>query len=83
MKLIYEAGWNTYEEWGAIEIYVDEDYFDIYYVKHGGRSVYSSMEDPDWEEPYLANEYEVSVLKEKWDLIEKENEEYWNRNGGF
>lgn len=83
MKLIYEAGWSSYEEWGGIEIYVDEDYSDMYYVKLGGHSVYSSMKDPDWEEPYLATEYDVMVLKEEWEQIETENEEYWNRNGGF
>ena len=81
MKLIYESGWHSYEEWGGIEIYVDEDYSDMYYVKLGGRSVYSSMDDPEWEELYLATEYDVMVLKEKWNQIKKENEEYWEHNG--
>ena len=81
MKLIYESGWHSYEEWGGIEIYVDEDYSDMYYVKLGGRSVYSSMDDPEWEELYLAAEYDVMVLKEKWNQIKKENEEYWEHNG--
>jgi hypothetical protein len=31
----------------------------------------------------LANEYDVSILKEQWDQIEKENAEYWDTNGGF
>jgi hypothetical protein len=81
VKLIYESGWHSYEEWGGIEIYVDEDYSDMYYVKLGGRSVYSSMDDPEWEELYLAAEYDVMVLKEKWNQIKKENEEYWEHNG--
>lgn len=81
MQLVYEAGWQTYEEWGAIRIYEDVD--GCFHVEHGGRSVYSSHKDPDWEEPYVAPFETVLELIEEWDQIEKENEEYWNRNGGY
>lgn len=81
MHLVYEANWNTYEEWGGIRIY--EDSAECFHVEHGGRSVYSSHKDPDWEEPYIVPYETVLELIDEWDQIEKENEEYWNRNGGF
>lgn len=81
MKLVYEANWHTYEEWGGIRIYEDND--GCFHVERGGRSVYSSHKDPDWEEPYIVPFETVLELVDEWDQIEKENEEYWNHNGGF
>lgn len=78
MKLVYEGHWNSYEEWGGIRIFEDED--DCLYVQLGNRSVYSSPKDPDWEEPYIAPIETVFELMDEWDQIEKENEEYWEHN---
>jgi hypothetical protein len=83
MQLVYEASWSSYEEGGEIRIYVDADYSDMFYVHEGGTSVMAPVGEPYWQEPYLANEYDVSILKEQWDQIEKENAEYWDTNGGF
>ncbi len=78
MNLVYEANWNTYEEWGGVRIYEDED--GCFHVQHGGRSVYSSHKDPDWEEPYVVSMDTVLEVIDEWVAIEKENEEYWERN---
>jgi hypothetical protein len=75
MQLVYEGNWNTYEEWGGIRIY--EDIHECFWVEHGGRSVYSSHKDPDWEEPYIVSFETVLELIDEWDQIEKENEEHW------
>jgi len=76
--LHYEASWHTYEEWGGIRIYSDEDYSDMFYVQLGGYSVYSSHDEPEWQEPYLADTDEVIKLIDEWEQIQKENkEEYW------
>jgi hypothetical protein len=82
-QLIYEGNWHSYEEWGGVRIYSDDEYADMFYVELGGHSVYSEPGQPDWEEPYLANMEHVLDLIDEWDQIEKENEEYWERNGGF
>lgn len=81
MQLVYEANWHTYEEWGGIRIY--EDIHERFYVELGGRSVWSSFNDPDWEEPYIVSPETALELICEWDRIEQENEEYWNRNGGY
>jgi hypothetical protein len=81
LKLAYEAQWSTYEEGASIQIYEDPAYSDMFYVREGAANPYHS--GPYWEEPYLATEYDVMVLKEEWEQIQKENEEYWERNGGF
>lgn len=78
MQLVYEGNWNTYEEWGGIRIYEDDDGY--FHVQLGGRSVYSSHKDPDWEELYIAPFETILELIEEWTEIEKENEEYWERN---
>ena len=86
MQLVYEGNWHTYEEWGGIRIYEDagpENTDGLFHVEHGGHSVYSSPKDPDWEEPYVVSFETVLDLIDEWEQIEKENEEYWNRNGGF
>jgi hypothetical protein len=82
-QLIYEGNWHTYEEWGGIRIYSDDDYSDMFYVQLGGHSVYSEAGQPDWEEPYLADTGHAIELIDEWEQIQKENEEYWNHNGGF
>jgi hypothetical protein len=79
MKPVYEGNWNTYEEWGGIRLFEDSD--ECYYVQYGGHSVYSSAEDPDWEEPYIVSFATVLELIDEWDQIEKENDEYWENNG--
>jgi len=82
MKLVYEGNWTKYEEWGGIRIYEDAD--ECLHVEHGGHSVYSSAEDPDWadwEEPYIVSFATVLELIDEWDQIEKENDEYWENNG--
>ena len=81
-ELVYEANWNTYEEWGGIRIYGDEN-DGVFYVQLGGHSVYSEAGQPDWEDPYTADMKHVLDLIDEWVQIEKENEEYWERNGGF
>jgi hypothetical protein len=81
MELVYEANWHTYEEWGGIRIYEDEN--ECFRVETGGHSVYSSPKDPEWEEPYVVSFENVLELIGEWDQIEKENEEHWNQNGGF
>jgi len=81
MELVYEGNWNTYEEWGSVRIFQDQD--DCFHVQYGGCSVYSSHKDPDWEEPYIIPMETALEIIDEWDQIEKENEEYWNRNGGF
>jgi hypothetical protein len=82
-QLAHEYNWHTYEEWGGCRIYVDCDLADMFYVQHGGHSVYSSMNDPEWDEPYLADTEHVVSLIDEWEQIEKENEEYWNQSGGI
>jgi len=81
-QLIYEANWHTYEEWGGIRIYGDNS-DDVFYVELGGHSVYSDPGQPDWEEPYVANMEHVLDLIDEWTQIEKDNEDYWEHNGGF
>lgn len=78
MKLVYEGNWHTYEEWGGIRVYEDAD--ECYYVQYGGRSVYSGMRDPDWEDCYQVSFATVLELIDEWDQIEKQNEEYWENN---
>lgn len=81
LNLIYEAQWSTYDEGASIQIYEDPAYSDMFYVREGAANPYVS--GPYWDEPYLAHEYDIIVLKEEWEQIEKENEDYWNRNGGY
>lgn len=78
MELVYEGNWNTYEEWGGVRIFQDQD--DYFHVQYGGRSVYSSHKDPDWEEPYIIPMETALEIIDEWDQIEKENEDYWERN---
>lgn len=81
MELVYEGNWNTYEEWGGVRIFQDQD--DCFHVQYGGRSVYSSYKDPDWEEPYIISMETALEVIDEWDQIGKENEDFWNHNGGF
>jgi hypothetical protein len=82
-QIHYEGNWSTYEEWGGIRIYSDDDYSDMFYVQRGGYSVYAEAGQPDWEEPYLADTGHVIELIDEWERIQQENEEYWNHNIGF
>jgi hypothetical protein len=75
MQLIYEANWSTYEEWGAVRVFEQDEQL---YIQYGGRSVYSELRDPDWEEPYLSSYEEVLELIDDWDGIKKEYENYFD-----
>ena len=79
MEMVYEGNWHTYEEWGGIRIFEDEN--GCFYVQDGGYSVYSNNDEPDWYEPYLVSSERVMELIDEWALIEKENEEYWVNHG--
>lgn len=82
VEIVYEANWHTYEEWGGIRIYGDGG-DDVFYVQVGGHSVYSEAGHPDWEDPYVADIAHVLDLIDEWVQVEKENDDYWNRNGSF
>ncbi len=79
-QIHYEGNWHTYEEWGGIRIYSDDDYSDMFYVQLGGYSVYCTLGHPEWAEPYLADMEHVVDLIDEWEQIQKENEQYWERN---
>lgn len=81
MELIYEGNWHTYEEWGAVRIFEDNN--GNFYAQTGGHSVYASAHEPDWTGPFLISMQEALDLIDEWDQIEKENEDFWNHNGGF
>ena len=74
MKLVYEAGWHTYEEWGGVEIFEDTE--GQLYARHGGYSVYGDPQDPDWNELYPVTLQESIDLIDEWTAIEKEYEGY-------
>lgn len=78
---MYEANWHTYEEWGGVKIFQDQD--ECIHVQYGGHSVYSSPKDPDWEEPYIISMETALEVIDEWDQIEKENEDFWNTKGRF
>lgn len=46
LTLIYENEWSTYEEWGAVRIFEDQD--GEFYIQEGGYSVMSFDNPPDW-----------------------------------
>lgn len=81
LKLVYDKNWSTYDEAGSIQIYEDPSYSDMFYVREGAANPYHS--GPYWEEPYLVTSYDVMVLKEEWERLVKENEDYWSRNTGY
>lgn len=81
LELIYEAQWSSYEEGGSIQIYADPNYPYLFHVREGLSSVYS--DDPYWGELYEVQDFQVEELKAEWDIIVKQDEEYWNNNGGY
>lgn len=78
MTLVYEGNWHTYEEWGGLRIY--EDASGHFYAQDGGYSVYSSPNEPDWDEPYIIAAQTALDLIDEWSEIERENELFWDTN---
>ena len=76
MKLVYEAGWHTYEEWGAVEIYEDTE--GQLYARLGGHSVCGNPQDPDWAQLCPVTLQESIDLIDEWTAIEKEYEGYFD-----
>jgi len=82
MKLIYENSWMTYDAGGAIRIFEDE--CERYHIQYGASSVYSSADDPFWDDYMHTADLEAVIeVMDDWAKITQVNEEYWERNGGF
>lgn len=79
IDLVYEGNWHSYEEWGGVRIYEDTNE-ECFYVSYGGYSVMADSNDPEWEELEVISASTVLDIIDEWDIIEKENEEYWNDN---
>jgi hypothetical protein len=79
LNLVYEQQWSTYEEWGGIRIYEDSDGY--FHYQCGGHCVYSSPNDPTWEELEIISGHTVLDLIDEWEQIAQENEERWENSG--
>ena len=76
MNLVYEGNWSTYEEWGGVRIYEDSKE-ECFYISYGGYCVMLDSNDPEWDELEIIAASTVLEIIDEWDIIEKENEEYW------
>ena len=72
----------TYDAGGAIRIF--EDVCERYHIQYGASSVYSSADDPFWDDYMHIVDLEAVVeVIDDWAKITQVNEEYWERNGGY
>ena len=74
MKLIYEANWHTYEEWGGIRIFENEA--GQLFCQEGGYSVMAPHDENGWQDMYEISYDDAIGLIDEWDATEKEYENY-------
>jgi gamma-glutamylcyclotransferase (GGCT)/AIG2-like uncharacterized protein YtfP len=76
MNLVYEGNWSTYEEWGSIRIFENED--GQLFCQEGGYSVMAPYDENGWNEVYEISYDGAIELIDEWDKIEKEYENYFS-----
>lgn len=82
MKLIYENSCMTYDADRAIRIFEDEN--DCYYIQYGASSVYSSSDDPFWDDFMHVVDLEAVIkVMDDWTKIAQVMKNIGNRNGGY
>lgn len=81
MQLAYEEEWHTYEEWGGVRIWEDDD--GCLYAQHGGYSVMVPLEEQrqEWGDPESISWDEAIEIITEWDEFARENAEYWEKAG--
>jgi hypothetical protein len=78
-ELFFQAGWQSYEEYGHVTIYMRPDQ-SFYYIREGS-SVFATPQC--WVDgPTNLNEEQAFDLMVEWDRYEREYDEYWDSVGG-
>ena len=72
MYVVFEAGWSTYEEYGEILIYEDEE--GNFYSQHNGHSVFSEFGESDKGELIKISIEEALELIDEWEEYLDEEE---------
>jgi hypothetical protein len=79
-QIEYQAQWSTYEEYGALTIYLRED-GSRYGIREGSCVFLSPSQYRDGPEE-LTEDQAIELILE-WDAVEEENGLFWDRNGGL
>jgi hypothetical protein len=78
LELIYEQQWSSYEEWGGVRIFVDQN--DCVYVQYNGYWVMDPTHSNEWSEPEMVSWERALEIFEEWEQIALDNEIYWEAN---
>ena len=74
MQLVYEGNWHTYEEWGAVRIYEDDQ--GNFYCERCGYSVMADCRGNDCDPLELISGQQAIDLIDEWAEIELQYQDY-------